>query len=127
MYFVYDFRDKIYGRFHSVFMIAAMIVAAIVLMYILRGIMSLKAGRKTAPRVTKAVKIVSKRKEALQFATPDGAAEMSSTVNYYVTYLVDEKEIELAVPKDVYEESISGNEGYLMYRGKTYLAFKTKY
>lgn len=118
----YDFADKIYGRYHTVFMVALALVAAIVAMYILRGVLNAKR-EKRDPRLTKAVKIIAKRTE--DEVTDDG--EMYPTRHYFVTYLIDGARLEFPVSHDVYEDSKEGNTGYLMYQGKKFLAFKTTY
>ncbi|MBQ7669668.1 MAG: DUF2500 domain-containing protein [Clostridia bacterium] len=119
MYYL-DLRDKIYGRFHAVFLIAMAVVVAIILLLILRSVLNLRKSNR-AKNVARAVKIVSKRTEV------DEDGGIYST-NYYVTYLLaDGEEVEFRVTRDTYEESKRGNTGYLLYQGDRFLAFKTTY
>ncbi len=125
----YDFVNKIYGRFHTVFMVGMILIAAIVAMFIFRSILDLRKG-KGEKRLTKAVKIVSKRAENIvsDESTADDGVSAISAVQYYVSYLIDGDEvIELAVNRDTYDESKEGNTGYLMYQGTEFLAFRTSY
>ncbi len=124
MYYL-ELRDKIYGRFQGVFMIAMAIVAAIFIMYIIRGFWKMRRNEKTR-YVAKAVKITGKRTELTELTEDDGRTVTAT--QYYVTYLLsDGEEVEFRVPRDIYEESKRGNTGYLMYEGKRFLAFKGTY
>lgn len=119
MYYL-DLRDKIYGRFHAVFLIAMAVVVAIIMVLILRAILNLRKSNRIK-NVARAVKIVSKRTEVDE----NGGIY---TTNYYVTYLLaDGEEVEFRVSRDTYEESKKGNTGYLLYQGNRFLAFKTTY
>lgn len=124
MYYL-ELRDKIYGNFYGVFMIAMAIVAAIFVMLIIRGFWKLKKSENSR-YVAKAVKITGKRTEIAEQKEDDG--RIVASTQYYVTYLLsDGEEVEFCVPRDIYEESKRGNIGYLMYEGKRFLAFKATY
>ena len=124
MYYL-ELRDKIYGRFQGVFMIAMAIVAAIFIMLIIRGFWKLKRSERTR-YIAKSVKITGKRTELTEQTEEDG--RVVTATHYYVTYqLAEGEEVEFSVPREIYEESKRGNTGYLMYEGKRFLAFKGTY
>ena len=123
MYYL-DLHGKIYGRFQAVFMIAMAMVAAIIIMLIIRGIWNVTRSGRTK-YVARAVKITTKRRE---FTNGTGEQASITATDYYVTYLLaDGEEVEFRVPRDIYDESIKGNTGYLLYQGNRFLAFKTTY